>query len=389
MYLNQLIGQGGDLVSWLVSITFFMVFFMFYPRIMLSQMMWKLEASARKLERMSLQSRKFLMREISKRPNSVVKESVDRFFEFFAIEPVSLDPYGIVKKLDHLIKNENDRFRYFVNQVAPKLGEEKKANIQMGMAGGIQLHMVAKIVRHFVEMIKKTKSYQIAMIIQMQLPLIEKMAQALSDGTRSLARGEPIGDGIGPWIVANLSENQKTREIEEDIILAEKVIDGRKAFLLRAKGPGGRVGYPGKAVEKLMKKNRIARIITIDAAAKLEGEATGSIAEGVGVAMGGPGTERSYIEDAAVKQDIPIDSIIVKMSSEEAIQPMRKTMIKSLPKVKDSIKRSISRTKKGDKVIIVGVGNSSGIGTGRADAEKTARWVEKYERKLKTKKKKD
>jgi hypothetical protein len=361
---------------------------MFYPRIMLSQIMWRLEGSAKRLEQLSSNSKKFLVSEISKKPNKFVKESVERFFEFFIITPVALDPYGIVRKFDHLIRNEHDRFRYFVDQVAPHLGEERKANIEMGMAGGIELHMIAKIVRHYVEMIKKTKSYQIAMIIQMQLPLVERIAKALSKGTRSLARGEPIGDGIGPWIVATMSDGKKAKEIEEGIVMSEKSIDGRHAFLIRARGPGGRTGYPGKAVEKVLKKHKIAKIITIDAAAKLEGEETGSIAEGVGVAMGGPGVERTYIENAVVKHNIPIDSIVVKMLAEEAIQPMRKKMIDALPKVREAVSRSIARTKKKDKILIVGVGNASGVGVTKADANKTAEWVKNYEKKLKAKKRK-
>jgi hypothetical protein len=388
MYLNQLIGQGGDMISWLVWIIFFMVFFMFYPRIMLSQIMWKLEGSVRKLEHMSVASKRGICKEISKRPSKVIKDSVDRFYEFFLIEPVNLDPYGVVKKLDHLIKNERERFEYFTEEVAPNASEEKKANLQMGMAGGIELHTLAKIVRHYIEMIKKTKSYQIAMLIQMQLPIIERIAKALFTGTQALSRGEPIGDGIGPWVLAKLNDGKRMKEIEEDVLMSEKKMDGRHVFLLKARGPGGRIGYPGKAVERVMKKNRIARVITIDAAAKLEGEKTGSIAEGVGVAMGGPGVERSYIETAVVKNRIPMDSIVVKMSAEEAIQPLRMSMIKSYHNVIGAIERSISRTKKGDKIIIAGVGNTSGVGNDRHAAEETVKWVQKYERKLKAKKKK-
>jgi hypothetical protein len=388
MFTSQFLGQGGDIVSWLVWLIFFMVFFMFYPRIMLSQIMWKLEGSAKRLEVMSSQSKKFLLKEIGGKPGKAVKDSVDRFFEFFVITPVGLDPYGMVRKVDHLVKNEHERFRYFVNQVAPGMDEERKSNIEMGFAGGIELHMIAKIVRHYVEMIKKTKSYQIAMLIQMQLPIVERMAKALLKGTRSLAKGEPIGDGIGPWVIANLAGSRKSRKIEEGIVMAETSIEGRHAFLIRALGPGGRTGYPGKAVEKVLKRNKVARIITIDAAAKLEGEKTGSVAEGVGVAMGGPGVERSYIEDAAVKHDIPIDSIIVKMSAEEAIQPMRKSMTDSLPRVMESLSRSVSRTKKKDKLIVVGVGNASGVGVTKADANRTAAWVKKHERELEAKKRK-
>jgi hypothetical protein len=323
------------------------------------------------------------MKEITKKPSKMVKDSVSRFFEFFLIQPVALDPYGIVRKLDHLIQNQKKRFRYFVKQIAPKLNEEKQACIQMGLAGGITVHEIAKIVRHYVELIRKTKSIQIAMILQMQLPLIERIARAMFKGTRALSKGQPIGDGLGPFVVANLIGNKRVREIEDGIIMTTTKMDGRTIFLLKAKGPGGRIGRPGKAVEKLIKKNKIARIITIDAAAKLEGEKTGSIAEGVGVALGGPGVERSYIEGIVVKKDIPLDSIIVKMSQEEAIEPMRKAIKDSLPEVKKSIERSLKRTRKGDNIIITGVGNSSGIGNSKKDADKTAKWVDIYERRLK------
>ncbi|MCK4335742.1 MAG: DUF1512 family protein, partial [Candidatus Aenigmarchaeota archaeon] len=206
--------------------------------------------------------------------------------------------------------------------------------------------------------------------------------------TKSLARGEPVGDGLGPLVVANLIGNKKPKEIEEDIMLVNVKIENRNCFVMKAKGPGGRLGRPGKAVEKIVKGNNISRIITIDAAAKLEGEKTGSIAEGVGVALGGPGVERSYIEDVAVKSDIPLDSIIVKMRPEEAIMPMRKAIKDAIPQVMERIKDSLGRTKKGENVIIVGVGNTSGVGNSISSADKTSRWVDEHEKKIQRMKKK-
>lgn len=386
MIMNQF--GGGEWWSWIIWILFMMVFFMFYPKLMVTQIMWKLEGAVRKLELLSLESKKFIYKEITKKPKKIVKDAIDRFFEFFVIGPVSLDPFGIVKKLDHLVRNEKERFTYFVNQTAPKFDEEKKACIQMGLAGGIELHMIAKIVRHYVELVRKTKSYQLAFIIDMQLPLIERIAKAIFEGTKALTKGNPIGDGAAPLIIANLMGKEKTKEIEEDILLAKTKIKNREIFLLKAKGPGGRIGYPGKAVEKIVKTNRITRIITIDAAAKLEGEKTGSVAEGVGVAMGGVGTERSYIEDIAVKQNMPLDSIIIKMSAEEAIQPMRKVIKDAFPKVQEAIFRSLEHTKPKDKVIIAGIGNTSGIGNSALTVKDTEKWVEKYERELKERVKK-
>lgn len=385
--LFQLIGAGNDWTSWIFFIIMWGAFFFLYPRLMLSQIMWKLERTAEQLEIMSDKSKKFLIGEITKKPTQKVRDSVERFFEFFVIEPVNLDPYGIVKKMELVVQNEKERFRYFTDQVAPKMGGEKKANIQMGFAGGIELHMIAKIVRHYVELIRQTKSYQIALVLQMQLPLVERIAKAMYVGTRSLARGEPVGDALGPLVVAKMIDGKKTKTIEEDVEMATMKIEGRECFLIKAKGPGGRLGRPGKAVEAIVKSNSISRIITIDAASKLEGEKTGSIAEGVGVAMGGPGVEKSFIEDVAVRNKIPLDSIIVKMKPEEAIMPMRKAIKDAVPETIKTVKENLKRAKSGEKVIIVGVGNTSGVGEKKGTYEKVSKWVDKNEKKMKRKKK--
>ncbi len=387
--LFQLIGTGNDWTSWIFFIIMWGAFFFLYPRLMLSQIMWKLERTAEQLEIMSDKSKKFLTKEITKKPTQKVKDSIDRFFEFFVIDPVNLDPYGIVKKMELVVQNEKERFRYFTDQVAPNMDGEKKANIQMGFAGGIELHMIAKIVRHYVELIRQTKSYQIALILQMQLPLVERIAKAMYAGTRSLAKGEPVGDSLGPLVVAKMIDGKKTKTIEEDVKMATMEMDGRDSFLIKAKGPGGRLGRPGKAVEALVKTNKISRIITIDAASKLEGEKTGSIAEGVGVAMGGPGVEKSFIEDVAVRNNIPLDSIIVKMKPEEAIMPMRKSIKDAVPEVINTVKENLKRAKPGDKVIIVGVGNTSGVGEAKNEFRRVSDWVEKNEKKMKKNKKKN
>jgi hypothetical protein len=144
---------------------------------------------------------------------------------------------------------------------------------------------------------------------------------------------------------------------------------------------------PGNVVQKFVDGNRVDMIITVDAAAKLEGEKTGSIAEGVGVAMGGPGTDRFHIEEVAVKKKLPLDSIIVKMSQEEAIMPMRKAIKDAVPEVMESLKRSLDRTKKGSRVLVFGVGNSSGVGNSKKAAAQVKKWVDVNEKKLVAEKK--
>ncbi|MBU0898589.1 MAG: DUF1512 domain-containing protein [Nanoarchaeota archaeon] len=380
---------GGDnIISWVVWIIFFMVFFLFYPKLMTTQIVWKIEKVAKDLERMTENSKGFLEKEISKTSNKRVRASINRFYEFFLITPIDLDPYGVVKKFDRVIRDEREKFGYFVKQLAPQMHAEKRASIEMGIAAGITLNQISKIVRHYVELIKQTKSMQIAMILQMQLPLIERLAKSMYKGSQALSRGQPIGDSIGPMVVAHLIGTKEARDIGDEIVMAKIKLYGRNVTVLKAKGPGGRIGYPGKAVQRIIKNNKITRLITIDAAAKLEGEKTGSVAEGVGVAMGGPGVERSYIEDITVTNNIPLDSIIVKMSQEEAITPMRKAIKDSIPEVREALKRSLETTKRNDNIMILGVGNTSGIGNSSKDLKKVEKWVESYERKLKEKKKK-
>ncbi len=377
MVLAQLLGGGDSVVSTIVSVLFLVGFFALYPRLMLMQIMQKLEKSVKELEELSASAKKVVLHEIGSKDKRT-KESVDRLFEFFAVFPVDLDPAGILRKLDHLVRGQKARFHEFAAEVAPKADAEKRASLEAGLSWGMEVHMLAKIVRHYLEFIKKTKSFQIAMILQMQLPLVEQIARALYRGTKATVKGEPVGDSIGPLAAASYIGSARTFKPAEDIVAARVRMDGHNVVVCKAAGPGGRVGEPGRAVEALARKARINRIITIDAAAKLEGERTGSVAEGVGVAMGGPGVERAAIEQVALAKDIPIDSIVVKMSLEEAIQHLPKAAVDALPEVRKAVSRSLKRAPKRGVVVLIGVGNTSGVGNNGAAAEKAVAWAKKH-----------
>lgn len=354
----------------------FMIFIFLYPRLLVSQMVYRLEQSAKMLESLTQKGKMFVLKKVSKRPSRELKKKINNFLEFFVLEPVSLDPFGIIKKFEHLINLSEKRMKEFVKSIAPKFKSEERANIMMGLSGAIALNQIAKVVRHYVELIKKTKNLQLALLLQMQLPLIERISKALVKGTEAFTKGWPIGDTIGALVVANLIEG-KTKEIEEDTLLAKGRIKGREVYLIKAKGPGGRLGKLGRAVEKIVKKEKIAKIITIDAKAKLEGERTGSVAEGIGVAIGGIGVDRAYIEEIATKKKIPLDSIVIKMSSEESIMPMKKEILFSIPEVIERVKYSIENTKRKGKIIVVGVGNSCGVGNNRKEAKKAEEKIKK------------
>ena len=155
----------------------------------------------------------------------------------------------------------------------------------------------------------------------------------------------------------------KPRPIAKDTVYYDMVINDRRVIGVRAKGPGGTVGRLGDALEKLLDIYPGTKlIVTVDAALKLEGEETGSIAEGVGVAMGGPGTDRYVIETIASRRKIPIYAIIVKMSEREAVSEMNKKVRESVEKAVGRFKRLLNeRTKAYESVILVGVGNTIGV----------------------------
>ncbi|MEM5834441.1 MAG: DUF1512 family protein [Candidatus Aenigmatarchaeota archaeon] len=356
-------------------IIIFVVLPVLYLRLNYFQVVWRMEEIARTIDSYLADAQNILIRKIAKKPSKELKEKIKHFLEFFTIEPVKLDPYGIISKFEHISNLAEERLSYFVDQIAKENDAETKANLMMGLSGAISLNYLSKVVKHYLGLVKKTKNFQLGLLFQFNMPLIERVSKALYYGTEALTNGWPIGDAIGNLIGASLVENSRLMEIEKDTLLAKRKIRGKEVYIIRAKGPGGRLGRLGKAVEKLTKKEKIAKIITIDAAVKLEGEETGSIAEGIGVAIGGIGVDKAYIENIAVQKKIPITTIVIKMSEEEAIQPMKKEILGAKEKVLKLVEKEIERTKEKGKIIVVGVGNSCGIGNTKKEVEESERKI--------------
>ena len=363
--------SGGDNpLSWIFQFGYIIVFvvFMFYSqRIQMMVMLRDVETHLRRLKLIRDDGRKIALETIKQigKPVSDPAERVDQFLEYIAIPPQSMDPSGIVWKLEHVLDVRDVRFKDEVKLMAPEADEAQLNNLENTLEAAMALHMIYKIIRHFYLLGKKTLSLYIIMQIQMVLPLIMQQAEAYAQALRAFAVGQPIGDGAGPLVAAKLMRGYETREVARDVVVATVPIEGRTAYVLKAKGPGGNVGKPGEGIRKLIeeKKGKIATIIMIDAALKLEGEKLGEVAEGVGAAIGGPGVEQFKIEDAILKNKIPVNAIIIKQDLGDAVSPMRKEIFDAADHVITRIKRLIlERTKKGDNVIIAGIGNTIGIG---------------------------
>jgi hypothetical protein len=294
-----------------------------------------------------------------------------------------------MKKLDHMIRNYDYRFKYFVNEVMPNAKEDEKKNIRDALSGAITTYQIAKIVRHYVELIKKYKMFQMAMVIQMQIPLITRMAKAAMHATESFVDGMPIGDGIGPLVAASLIKEKPKVYGEDEFVVAKTKIDGRVVWVSKADGPGASTGYPGRFITRFMKRQKIDRIITVDAGLKLEGEKTGTVAEGVGVAIGGIGVDRYEIEEIAVKRKMPLDAVVIKVSDEEALMSMKKEVFDSLKGSMENIRESLKRAKKNEKILIIGVGNTCGIGNDSKAVKEVEEKVKKRAKKEEEREKKE
>jgi hypothetical protein len=368
--LPNLFGGGGDTISSILSMLFYVVFivFLFYgQRIQMYVMIREVEGSLYKLKYIKEEGRKTTIQTIKDigKPQTDPSDRVDRYLEYFTISPQSMDPAGIVYKLDHILDVRDSRLKDEVKLMAPASDEIQVNNLENTLEAAMALNFIYKVVRHFYIQGKKTLSLYVIMQLQMILPLVMKEAEAYASALKAFADGQPIGDGAGPLVAAKLMHGYKTRKLPKDCVVASVPLEGRTALIIKAEGPGGNVGKPGEAVQAVIDENKgkIASVIMIDAGLKLEGETVGEVAEGIGAAIGGPGVDQFKIEESVVKYKIPLNAVVVKEDIGDAVSPMRKEIADSADKVIDRVKSvMLERTKEGDKVIIVGVGNTIGIG---------------------------
>ena len=373
----RLLQFGGqqDFLSFLVTLVWllFMLIFFFYPtlsqRIQLTYILRDLEKRLNRLKLMRDEVRDKTI-EIFKNyrdSDEGLSEELDRLLASFVITPESMDPYGIVYKLEHILDVWENRFEDDVKRLCPKADEPRAKTLTNLVEVARGLDYIYRIVRHYYLLGKKTSNIYLVLQLQILMPQNMEIAEAYRQASYAFAQGQPIGDGIGVLAVAKLARGRvkKTYEIAKDTVAQELEYEGRKLYLVRAVGPGGAVGKPGEGVKKLVESEgeKVKLIITIDAGLKLEGEESGKVVEGVGVAIGGPGVDKYKIEELAKAKGIPLYAIVIYESIAEAITPMREKIAKAADKVLEKVKQAIlEKAEEGSTVIVAGIGNTVGIG---------------------------
>ncbi len=364
--LEQIFGFGEEtnpllMLVWIIPI----IIFVFYgQRIQLIIASNEIKTSIKRLEQYKNETRQELVKYVkeSLKPKSDPTERIDRFLDYFTVMPVDMDPNGIVPKVRHVIRSREDYTRAHVKSLAEDSDDYEITKVQTLVEVATSLQLIYKIINHLYLTAKKQNNYPLILPLQMMLPFVMEEAEAMKESFPAFKLGQPVGDSIGPMVVGKLMLNTEKRNIAFQTVCSESEHNGRKLILLKAEGPSLTVGRLGDAVEKITKDNPIDYIIMIDASLKMEGEESATVAQGFGAAIGGIGTERFQIEEIATKNQIPVFAIIIKESVKEAITLMTKDIAEKAEDVRKRVLEMIEEnTKSGETVLVVGVGNTSGV----------------------------
>ena len=364
--LDEFFGMGDDsnpfmMLIWILPI----ILFVFYgQRIQLIITSRDIKKSMSELEQFRNDSRDELINYIKQKlsPNGDPTQKLDRFFDYFTIMPVDIDPNGMIPKIHNLVRSREDTTRKQVKSMFTEISTLEVTKVQNLLEIVTTLQLLHRIVRHFFLTAKKQNNYPLILPLQMMLPFIMEQAEALKDAVPAFKQGQPIGDGIGPLVVGGMMLDTKKQKAEFETVYSESEFNDRKLILLKAEGPYATVGRPGEATESLVEKLKPNIIIMIDAALKLEGEDTGDVAQGFGAAIGGIGTDRFKIEAIATKHDIPIFAIVVRQSVKDAITLMKKEISDQTEKVRNQVYEMITdNSNPNETVLVIGVGNTLGV----------------------------
>jgi len=364
--LDEFFGMGDDsnpfmMLIWMLPI----ILFVFYgQRIQLIITSRDIKKSMSELEQFRNDSRDELINYIKQKlsPNGDPTQKLDRFFDYFTIMPVDIDPNGIIPKIHNLVRSREDTTRKQVKSMFTEISTLEVTKVQNLLEIVTTLQLLHRIVRHLFLTAKKQNNYPLILPLQMMLPFIMEQAEALKDAVPAFKQGQPIGDGIGPLVVGGMMLDTKKQKAEFETVYSESEFNDRKLILLKAEGPYATVGRPGEATESLVEKLKPNMIIMIDAALKLEGEDTGDVAQGFGAAIGGIGTDRFKIEAIATKHDIPIFAIVVRQSVKDAITLMKKEISDQTENVRNQVYEMITdNSNPNQTVLVIGVGNTMGV----------------------------
>ena len=287
----------------------------------------------------------------------------------FLIDPVTLDPSGVLQRLEHLLDIRKRRLRGIASRIILDAPDYLKRNLESALEATSVIHTIYKIAEHIFRVGVNTKSYVYLMQLKMLIPFLREMVISYYDALKAFQAGIPIGDSVGPMVAHRFFGEEVEVDEKNDAVYSVSEFEGRYVLALKALGPGSEVGKPGEVIQRIVEelKGDVQAVITVDAALRLESEKTGNVAVGVGAAIGDPGPEKYKIETICTKYKVPLYAVVIKESYIEAVTPMDKEIALAADKAVEIVKRLIlEEVPPEGKVIIAGIGNTVGVGNGKS-----------------------
>ncbi len=361
--IGEFISFGDDdallTLIWILPV---LIFVLYGQRIQLYITSNEIKKKIIELGQYTTDSRNDLLAYTKREVGANLDEKIDRFLEYFTIMPVDMDPAGMVERVRHVIRLREDSTRAHIRSLAPDLPESEIARTQTLVEVCATLRSLYSMINHMFLTAKRQKNYPLILPLQMILPFVMQQAEALRSSIPAFERCVPVGDGIGPVVVGSMMTGLEKRDVAFQTVAADSEMEGRRLVLVKAKGPMPTVGRINDALDSVIRESKPDAIVMVDAALKLEGEESGIVAHGFGAAMGGSGAERAEIEALATQAQIPVHSVIVKQSVNDALAPMPKAIADSAGKAHEALRTAIlENTKAGQLVAVIGVGNTSGV----------------------------
>ena len=358
------LGEGASPLMMLVWVLPVVLLVFYGQRIQLYVTSGEIKKGIRRLDAYGSESRGELVAYVrGLAPGSDPEGRVDRFLDYFTIMPVDADPAGIIGKIRHTVRSREGATRRHIEAAIPGIGRPELARAQALLEVASSLRMMHKAINHAYLTAKRQRNYPLILPLQMLLPTVLENAEAMMGAIPAFRAGQPVGDGIGPMAVGRMMVGLEKEEAALETVAARTELEGRRLLLIKARGPEPTVGRPADALEAAAAAGPVDAVVMVDAALKLEGEESATIAHGFGAAMGGIGTERFQIEEIAAKRGAPVVSIVVRESVGEALSLMTEEVADLAEEVGARAREAaLDAAQEGQTVAVIGVGNTSGVG---------------------------
>ena len=162
----------------IVYIVFIFGFSFFSQKLQVNMVLGKISKSLNKLQNMRDKAKDEAISAIMElgKPDVDPKPRLESLLHFFTIRPSSMDPSGVVNRLECLVNAADERVKEEVKALAPSADEKQVQNLQNLVETARSLNFLYRTVRHHYLAGKKGGSIYTMTQIQMDLPMIMELS---------------------------------------------------------------------------------------------------------------------------------------------------------------------------------------------------------------------